>query len=212
MISFEEQVEGLNDLIREGKVRAWGLSNETSFGVCSFAETAKRLGAPPPVSIQNDFSLLDRSFEPELAETCAPRHHNLGFLVYGALCGGTLTGKYLKADPAAARHTRWPNFQPRYHSPVSRWAAGEYAKIAETHGLTPTALALAWTYSREYVASTIVGATTIPQLAECLEAREVTLSGEVFEAIEQQHLRLPNPNKAGAAVSPGFRKNVREGL
>ncbi len=212
VVSFAEQVEGLADLVREGKVRAWGLSNETSFGVCSFAEAAKRLGAPPPVSIQNDFSLLDRTFEPELAEACTPRHHNLGLLVYGALAGGTLTGKYRGGEPPKARHTLWPNFQPRYHTSVSRWAAGEYATIAERHGLTPAALALAWSYGREYVTSTIVGATTIAQLRECLDALNTKLSDEVMGDIEQQHLRLPNPNKAGAAISPGFVKDVRKGV
>ena len=133
-------------------------------------------------------------------------------LAYGALAGGTLTGKYVKGVAAKARHTLWPDFQPRYHSRVSRWAAAEYAKIAERHGLTPTALSLAWAASREYVTSTILGATTIPQLAECLDCLETELSDEILAEIEQQHLRLPNPNKAGNAVSPGFLKDVRQGV
>ena len=212
VVSFEEQVGALAELVAEGKIRAWGLSNETSFGVCAFAEAATALGAPPPVSIQNDFSLLDRSFEPELAETCAPRHHNLGFLVYGALAGGTLSGKYRRGDPDLARHSRWPTFQPRYHSPVSRWAAGAYAEIAEARGLTPTTLALAWTMSRDYVTSTIIGATRMDQLAECLAARAVRLDDETLAAIEAQHRRCPNPNRAAGAVSPGFVQDVRQGV
>lgn len=212
VVSFEEQVGALQALIDEGKVRAWGLSNETTYGVCKFAEAARRLGASPPVSIQNDFSLTDRSFEPELAEACAPRHLDIGFLVYGALCGGTLTGKYMNGAPPEARHTRWPNFQPRYHSKVTRWAAAEYAAIARRHGLTATELALAWSTSREYVTSTIIGATRMDQLAECIAAKEVRLSPEVLEEVEQQHMRCPNPNKAARAVSPGFVKDVREGV
>ena len=116
VVAFEEQIDALNALIKAGKIRAWGLSNETTYGVCMFAETARRMGAPPPATIQNDFSLLDRTFESELAEACAPRHLNLALLVYGALCGGTLSGKYTDGDPPKARHTRWPTFQPRYHS------------------------------------------------------------------------------------------------
>ncbi len=212
VVPFEDQIGALQELIEEGKLRAWGLSNETTYGVCTFAEAAHRLGAPPPVSIQNDCSLLDRTFEPELAEACAPRHLNIGLLVYGALCGGTLSGKYLNGGAENARHTRWPTFQPRYHSEVSRWAAGEYAKIAERHGLTPTQLALAFSYSREYVTSTIIGATTMEQLEDCLSAKDIALNEDILEDIEQQHTRCPNPNKAARAISPGFVKDVRQGV
>jgi aryl-alcohol dehydrogenase-like predicted oxidoreductase len=212
VISFDEQVEAVCELIDEGKIREWGLSNETSFGVCSFVEAANRLGRKHPVSIQNDFSFLDRSFEPELAETCAPRNHNLGFLVYGALAGGTLAGKYLDGNPADARHTLWPTFQPRYHCALSRHAAAGYADIASRHGLHPATLALAWTYSREYVASTIIGATKMPQLKSCIDALDVSLSEEILEEIEQLHSLCSNPNKAARAISPGFVKDVRLGI
>lgn len=212
VVSFDEQVETLHMLVKEGKIRAWGLSNETSYGLCMFAEAAARLGAPPPATVQNDFSLLDRTFESELAETCAPRHLDISLLVYGALCGGTLSGKYRNGGAAQSRHSRWPTFQPRYHSPVSRWAADAYAGIAERHGMTPTALALAWVIGREYVASTILGATTMAQLKACIEARETMLSDDILEEIEQQHMRCPNPNKAARAISPGFIKDVRAGI
>ena len=212
VVSFEEQVGTLQALISEGKVRAWGLSNETTYGVCRFHDTAVKLGAPVPVSLQNDFSLTDRSFEPELAEACAPRNLNIGFLVYGALCGGTLTGKYDTEAPPDSRHTRWPTFQPRYHSGPTRWAAGHYADIARRHGLTPTELALGWVYSREYVTSTIIGATTMDQLKACISAKDVRLPETACEEIEQQHMRCPNPNKAARAISPGFIKDVRHGV
>lgn len=212
VVSFEEQIDALQTLLKEGKIRAWGLSNETTYGLCMFSEAARRLGAPPPATVQNDFSLVDRSFEPELAEACAPRHLDISLLVYGALCGGTLTGKYDDADPPRARHTRWPTFQPRYHSKITRWAAREYAAIARRHGLSPTHMALAWCLGREYVATTIMGATTMEQLRDCMGALNVTLSDEVLEEIEQQHMRCPNPNKAARAISPGFIKDVRAGV
>lgn len=212
VIPFTEQVQALSDLIQEDKLRAWGLSNETTYGVCMFEQAASELGAPPPVSVQNDFSLLDRSFEPELAEACAPRNLDIGFLVYGALCGGTLTGKYRNGTAENARHTLWPTFQPRYRSGVSRWAASAYATIAERHGHTPTQPALAFSYSREYVTSTIIGGTTMAQLEECVGTLEVELSSEILGEIEQQHARCPNPNKAARAISPGFVKDVRQGV
>lgn len=212
VIGFEEQVGALAALVDAGKIRAWGLSNETTYGLCKFAEAATAIGAPPPVSLQNDFSLTDRSFEPELAEACAPRHLDIGFLAYGALCGGFLTGKYLNGARPRSRHTTWPTFQPRYHCEPVRWATEAYVAIAARHGLTPTELALGWVYSRDYVTSTIVGATTMDQLKACIAAKEVVFPASALDEIEQQHLRCPNPNKAGRAVSPGFIKDVREGI
>jgi len=212
VVSFEAQIEALWSLQKDGKIRHWGLSNETTYGLCKFHEAARNMGAPAPISIQNDFSLTDRSFEPELAEACAPRNLNIGFLVYGALCGGMLTGKYHDGIPPRSRHTVWPNFQPRYHSEPTRWATREYIEIAKRHGLTPTELALGWVYSRNYVTSTIIGATTMPQLKRCIAAKDVILPEPALEEVEQQHMRCPNPNKAARAVSPGFIRDVRQGV
>lgn len=212
VVPFEDQVDALARLVEEGKIRAWGLSNETSYGLCRFHQAARALGAPLPATVQNDFSLLDRSVEPEIAEVIAPRNLNIALLVYGALNGGVLTGKYLDQAPPGARHTRWPSFQPRYHSPRAREAAARYAALAREHGVTPTELALGWTCSREYIASTIVGATRIEQLEECLAAADVTLSPELEREIERIHRAYPSPNKNSGVVSPGFRENVREGI
>ncbi|MBT6204934.1 MAG: aldo/keto reductase [Alphaproteobacteria bacterium] len=210
VISFEAQVEALWQMQKEGKIRHWGLSNETTYGVCQFHEAARRMGGPLPVSIQNDFSLTDRTFETELAEACAPRHLDIGFLVYGALSGGTLTGKYHDGTDQRARHKLWPDFQPRYHAERTRQAAENYAAIAGRHGLTPTELALAWVYAREYVTSTIIGATTMDQLKACIAAKDVVLPQSALEEIEQEHLRCPNPNKG--TISPRFIEDLRKGL
>jgi aryl-alcohol dehydrogenase-like predicted oxidoreductase len=212
VVSFEDQVGVLDELMREGKIRAWGLSNETTYGLCRFHETAKRMGVALPATVQNDFSLLDRSVEPEIAEAIAPRNLNISLLVYGALNGGVLSGKYLDHDPADARHAIWPTFQPRYHSERSRLAARHYCELAQTYGLTPVQLALGWTYSREYITSTIIGATRMDQLRQCIDALEVEISADIELEIENIHKSIPNPNKYMGVVSPGFVKDVRKGI
>jgi aryl-alcohol dehydrogenase-like predicted oxidoreductase len=157
-------------------------------------EAAKRLGVPPPVSIQNDFSLLDRRFEGETAEAC--HYANVGLLPYGPLAGGTLTDENNFGDepPATSRHVLFPGFQPRYHSARSRAAAAEYAALAKAQGLTTAQLALAWCASRWYVHSTIIGATSVAQLEENLSAFDIELSDEVLAAVDAVHLEHRNPN------------------
>uniref|UniRef100_A0A7R9SV01 NADP-dependent oxidoreductase domain-containing protein n=1 Tax=Polyblepharides amylifera TaxID=1486889 RepID=A0A7R9SV01_9CHLO len=194
--SFEDQVRVCGELIKEGKVRHWGLSNETTFGVCQLCETAKRIGVPLPISIQNDLSLVDRRFESELAEACAPQNYNIGLIPYGCLAGGTLSGKYANgATPEGARHTRWPDFQARYICPLVQEAAKEYAVIAEKYGITQAQLALGWARSRWYCTSTIIGATSLKQLEENLSVYEMDMLSEPCLAeIDQVHLKFRNPN------------------
>jgi len=202
-LAFEDQARAMAELIAEGKIRAWGVSNETPYGVTMFHAVCRQHGLPPPVSIQNDFSLLDRRFESGLAEACSPRHCSVDLLVYGGLAGGSLSGKYLGGedgetwvDVPGARHTVFKNFQSRYASPPSRAATLKYVKLARESGMSPTALALGFCRSREYVGSTIVGATTLPQLNECIDAftEEKPLSKPVLKAIDRIHRDAPNPN------------------
>ncbi|KXZ51028.1 hypothetical protein GPECTOR_14g268 [Gonium pectorale] len=194
-VSFEDQVRVMGALIKEGKIRHWGLSNETSYGACQMCEAAKRLGVPPPVSIQNDFAPVYRHFEEELAETCAPSAYNVGLLAYGVLAGGTLSGKYLNdAKPERSRHSDFPNFQPRYHNPRTMAAAAEYAALAKRVGLSPATLAQAWAASRWYMGSVIIGATTLEQLRENIAACQVELDASTLEEMDAIHLRHRNPN------------------
>lgn len=194
-VDFDEVVRCMGTLIKDGLIRSWGVSNESSFGVCTWCHAAQRLGVPPPVSIQNDFSLLDRRFDGELAETCSDINHNLGLLAYGSLAGGTLAGKYSNGErPPGGRHSLFPKFQPRYWCPRSIEAADAYGAIAAKHGLTSAQLALAWAYSRFYMGAVIIGATSIPQLEENIKACEVELSAEVIAEIDAVHTRLRNPN------------------
>ncbi|GLC33117.1 hypothetical protein PLESTB_000368700 [Pleodorina starrii] len=194
-VSFEDQVRVMGALIQEGKIRHWGLSNETTYGVCQMCEAAKRLGVPPPVSIQNDFAPVYRHFEEELAEACAPSAYNLGLLAYGVLAGGTLSGKYLEGEgPDNGRHKAFPNFQPRYHQAATRAAASEYAALAKRVGLSPATLTQAWAASRWYMGSVIIGATTMEQLKENIEACQVVLDESTLAEMDSIHLRHRNTN------------------
>eukprot|EP00798_Chlamydomonas_sp_ICE-L_P012566 gene12566-15788_t len=195
--SFEEQVQSMGDLIKEGKVRHWGLSNETAFGVCKMVETAKKLGVPPPITIQNDFSLLHRCFEEETAAACAPRWGNVSLLAWGPLAGEVLTGKYLGGQkPAMARHTKWPNAcrHSLYHCSVAMEACTEYADLAKRKGLTLTQMSLQWCASRWFMGSTIMGATSLEQLKENLDAFEgPQLDDETLMAIDAIDLMRRSP-------------------
>jgi aryl-alcohol dehydrogenase-like predicted oxidoreductase len=189
--SFDEVVQCLGELLAQGTIRAWGLSNETSFGVCAWAAACARNNVAMPVSIQNDFSLLDRRFESELAETCSDINHGVRLLAYGALCGGTLSDK---GYTEGSRHKLYPAFQARYHCPASQAASAKYAAIARAAGLSPATLALAWAYSRHYMGAVIVGATSTAQLLENIAAVDVELPKAVLSQIDAVHCEARNPN------------------
>jgi aryl-alcohol dehydrogenase-like predicted oxidoreductase len=199
-VSIEETAKALKQLLDSGKIKAYGLSNETTFGVCEWARVAKELGMPGPATIQNSFSLMHRSFETELAEACSPKYHNVGLLPWSALCGGLLTGKYLEAncDPES-RHMKYVGFQARWSqaNSMTERAVVAYVQLAKEYGMSPTALALAWCRTRWYVASTIIGARTLPQLKECIDALDPaaapTLSEELLAKVDQVHLQAKDP-------------------
>ena len=190
--SLREQLEGLAQLVREGKVRQVGVSNETAWGVCESVRLAERFGLPRIASIQNVYNLMSREFEHGLHEACF--RDRVGLLAYSPLAFGWLTGKYRNgARPEGARLTRFGDNWPRYSKPEIPALADAYAAIASRFGLTPTQLALGFVASRPFVASTIVGATTMDQLRQCLDACETRLPDEALAAIEEQHRKAPNP-------------------
>ncbi|HEX6733678.1 MAG TPA: aldo/keto reductase [Azonexus sp.] len=185
------QLEVLGELVREGKVRYVGVSNEHPWGVMQFVRLADELGLPRIVSTQNAYHLLNRTFEGGLAEVC--HREQVGLLAYSPLAFGHLTGKYL-ADPAApGRLTQWPHFGQRYTKPNVAPATRAYADLARAHGLTPTQLALGFVRSRWFVASTIIGASSFKQLQETLPATQTLLPPELLAAIDEVHLRYTNP-------------------
>jgi aryl-alcohol dehydrogenase-like predicted oxidoreductase len=188
-----EQVEAMAAAIKAGKIRAYGLSNETAFGLCEFVRVARANGLPAPVSVQNGYSLLVRMFDGDPAE--ASRHLNVPLLAYSPLAMGQLTGKYLGGEaPAQARMVKLKPFGERYMRPRAMAAVEEYAKVAKKHGLTLAAMALAFVRSRFFTASTIVGATSIAQLDESLRHFAAELSAEVLAGIEAVNQLYPSPS------------------
>jgi aryl-alcohol dehydrogenase-like predicted oxidoreductase len=191
-VPIAEQLEAFGAMVKAGKIRHLGLSNETPWGALEFLHEAERLKLPRAVSIQNAYNLLNRSFESGLSEV--HRNENIGLLAYSPLAFGHLTGKYLDgAKPAGARLTVFPPFGQRYDKPNVPPATAAYAALAREHGLTPAMLALAFVRSRWFLVSNIIGATTPEQLKENIDSADVTLAPEVLAAIDAIHLRYPNP-------------------
>ncbi|HRE86476.1 MAG: aryl-alcohol dehydrogenase-like predicted oxidoreductase [Candidatus Accumulibacter regalis] len=186
-----ETLQALATLVREGKIRYFGLSNEHPWGVMEFVRLAREHDLPRPVSLQNAYSLLNRVYESGLAEVC--QRENIGLLPYSPLAFGTLSGKYLVDANAAGRITRFAGFGQRYTKFNVVPAVAAYADLARRHGLTPSQLALAFVYSRWFSASTIIGATSIAQLDENLGALAVHLSAPLLAEINELHLRYTNP-------------------
>lgn len=190
-ISLTETIEALADFVKQGKIRHWGFSNETPWGLMTALRIADEQGLPRPVSVQNAYNLLNRSWENGLSEIGF--RENVSLLAYSPLAFGLLSGKYLQDPKASGRVTLFSGFGGRYDKPNVAQAVAAYVQLANDHGLSPTALALGFTYGRWCVGSTIIGATTMEQLKEDLAANEVELSAEVLAEIEKIHLRFTNP-------------------
>jgi aryl-alcohol dehydrogenase (NADP+) len=190
-VPIEEQLSVFADVIKAGKIRYLGLSNETPWGVAEFSRIAKQLGLPKVVSIQNAYNLLNRVFDSALAE--AVYYTNIGLLAYSPLGFGFLTGKHLNGKAEKSRVSLFANFGQRYFKPNVTEAIKAYVEIANRYQISPAKLALAFVRSRWFVASTIIGATTIEQLKENLESVDVVLSQEILAEIDAVHTRFPNP-------------------
>lgn len=188
-VSIEEQLTVLSELVKSGKVRHIGLSNETPWGVSEFLKVAERLGLQRMVSIQNSYSLLNRTFELTLHELCF--REQVSLLAYSPLAFGLLSGKYVSAATAQGRVTLFPNFVQRYQKPNVPLAVAEYTNLAKLHGVSPAAMAIAFVRSRSFVSSTIIGATTLSQLTENM--MEIALTAELLQGIQAIHLKYFNP-------------------
>ena len=186
-----EVLQLLDEHVKAGKIRHVGLSNETPWGTMKFLAHSEAESITRPVSIQNPYNLLNRSFEVGLAEVAI--RESCGLLAYSPLAFGMLSGKYANgARPPKCRLSLYARFT-RYFNPQSEAACARYVDLAQTHGLDPAQMALAFVTSRPFVTSNIIGATTLEQLESNLASAELVLSEEVLAGIEAIHKDHPNP-------------------
>lgn len=182
---IEETLSALDELIKAGKVRHIGISNETPWGLAEYLRLQREKNLPRVVSVQNPYSLLNRSYEIGLAEFA--HREQIGLLAYSPLAFGVLSGKYLDgARPANGRITLFKRFS-RYTSAQAEAAVREYVALARQHGLDPAQMALAYVTSRPFVTSNIIGATTMEQLRANIASADLVLSDEVQQGIEKIH-------------------------
>jgi aryl-alcohol dehydrogenase-like predicted oxidoreductase len=188
---IEERLQVLKEFQDKGKVRAFGLSNETPWGTMTYLEKAKEVGGPRIVSIQNPYNLLNRTYEVGMAEISY--RESIGLLAYSPLAFGVLSGKYLGGKkPAGARLTLWERFG-RYSNEQATRATERYCQLAHDIGLSPAQMALAYVNTRPFLTSNIIGATSMQQLKENIDSLEIELSSDVVEKIEAIHSSIPNP-------------------
>lgn len=196
--SLHEQLEALAGLVKAGKVRHIGLSNETPYGVHEFVRLAQQHGLPRIATVQNPYCLINRSYENALDETC--HRLNVSLLAYSPVGFGLLTGKYDQSGttgPEAPQGARLSTYESvrkqRWGRPEALAAARRYNALARQHGLTPTRLALAFCYTKWQVASTIIGVTSLAQLEEDLDAWGTSLSPELLAEVDAIRWELGDP-------------------
>ena len=186
-----EVLQTIQKLIAEGKIRHFGLSNETPWGIMRFLYESEKHNLPKMVTLQNPYSLLNRSLEVGISEVCY--RENVGVLAYSPLAFGQLTGKFLNNQhPANSRLSLFPQFM-RYNSAQSLQAVALYHNIAKKHNLSLTQLSLAFLQQQKIVTSTIIGATTLTQLQENIDAFETILSSEILNEIDLVQKEFSNP-------------------
>jgi len=189
--NFKEVLLHLDELIKTGKIRHVGLSNEKAWGTMRYLNESKQHDVPRMLTIQNAYSLLNRTFEGDLAEIA--HRENIGLLAYSPMAFGVLSGKYIKGTAADnSRLKLFPRFA-RYSSEQCTNATKRYLDIAEKHDMTLAQMALAFVNDRPFMTSNIIGATNLGQLEENIDSINITLSEEVLKEIDAVHAEIPNP-------------------
>lgn len=192
-VPIEETLEALAEVVKSGKARYVGVSNETPWGVHEYLRVASEKGLPRIVSIQNQYSLLNRTYEVGLSEMTL--REEIALLAYSPLSFGVLSGKYLGgARPEGARFTLWDRSSARYNAPQSQEAIRLYVELAKRHDMTPATMALAFVNDRPFVTSTIIGATSLEQLKEDIASVDVRLSDDVLKGIADVYKNHPDPH------------------
>lgn len=189
-ISIAEQLDALAAMIQSGKIRYIGLSNETPWGLGQFVKLAEELNLPRVISLQNAYSLLNRSLENGLSEVLY--RENIGLLAYSPLAFGVLSGKY-RVPGERGRVSIFPGFAQRYSKQNVNEAVAEYCALAERAGLSSAVMALAFVRQRWFVTSTIIGATSLQQLQQDIDSVGVNLSKELRQDIDKIYQRFPDP-------------------
>ncbi|MFA0440217.1 aldo/keto reductase [Vibrio sp. 10N.286.49.C2] len=190
-VSLIETLEALNEMIKAGKIRYIGVSNETPWGVMTLLKLAEKHNLPRIVSIQNPYNLLNRSFEVGLSEIS--HHEGVELLAYSPLAFGCLSGKYLNGQkPPGARCSVFERFV-RYFTPQGVAATQAYIDVAHKHQIDPAVMALAFVNQRPFVASNIIGATSLSQLEANINSINVTLSDELLNDIQEIGTQYSNP-------------------
>ncbi|WP_037316033.1 aldo/keto reductase [Ruegeria halocynthiae] len=189
--NMQECLEALQSQVDKGNIRAFGLSNESAWGTAQWLRLAEQTGAPRVVSVQNEYSLLCRHFDTDMAELSV--HEDVGLMAFSPLAAGFLTGKYQGgAVPEGSRMSIVPEMGGRHRFRVFD-AVAAYLEIANRHGLDPVHMALAWCQARPFMMSAIFGATTMDQLAHILGGKDLRLSDEVLAEISEAHRAHPMP-------------------
>ena len=182
--NFLEILQVLDGLKKEGKIRHFGLSNETPWGIMRYLQLAEKHNLPRPVSLQNPYHLLNRTLDIGISEVCL--RENIGNLPYSPLAFGALSGKYLQGEVPGARLTEFRNFR-RFLNPNAVQATEKYVALANEIGVTPSQLAIKFVTERKWNSSVIIGATSLSQLEENILSTEINLSEDVYDKIDEIH-------------------------
>ncbi|NNK88650.1 MAG: NADP(H)-dependent aldo-keto reductase [Flavobacteriaceae bacterium] len=189
--NFKEVLEALDNQIKSGKIRYVGLSNEKAWGTMRYLEESRSQGLPRMISIQNAYSMLNRTFEGDLAEIAL--RENIGLLAYSPMAFGVLSGKYIQGRASEnSRLKLFPRFA-RYSSEEATEATSKYLKLADQNGMSLAQMSLAFVNQRPFVTSNIIGATSLEQLKENIDSIHLTLDTDLLNKINSIHAAIPNP-------------------